>query len=333
MKKILLSFTVFMTSLISAFAIDKNTVEIIYNGTTATVNIASNISSYVSVTSGNSSHVIIKQSETFEGIDATLDNEDGEIIYSLSGSSSDGEFYMEGAFKCTVELNNVTLTNPTGPAINIQNGKRIAVSAQKGTVNTLTDGENDTYNGCLHIKGHTKLKGKGTLNIIGNSKHALYSKEYLEIKNITLNVTSAPKDAIHCKEYFWMESGVVSLSGAGDDGIQVELSSAPATSVLTDHEDENTGNFYMTAGTLTISNYQDKAIKTDGTITYSGGTRNFDTNDTEIYTGIQSAKQAPAVNSSAIYDINGRQLNSNVLTGKGLYIIRKEGKAIKALVK
>ena len=81
MKKILLSFTVFMTSLISAFAIDKNTVEIIYNGTTATVNIASNISSYVSVTSGNSSHVIIKQSETFEGIDATLDNEDGEIIY------------------------------------------------------------------------------------------------------------------------------------------------------------------------------------------------------------------------------------------------------------
>ena len=236
MKKILLSFAVFMTSLISTFAINKNTVEIIYNGTTATVSVASNISSYVTVTSGSSSHVIIKQSEAFEGIDATLDNEDGEIIYSLSGSSNDGEFYMEGAFKCTVELNGLTLTNPSGPAINIQNGKRIAVSAQKGTVNTLTDGANETYNGCLHIKGHTKMKGQGTLNIVGNSKHGIYSKEYLEIKNMTLNVNTSIKDAIHCKEYFLLESGNISLTGAGDDGIQVELSSDPATSITTEHE-------------------------------------------------------------------------------------------------
>lgn len=333
MKKILLSFAVFMISLISTFAINKNTVEIIYNGTTATVSVASNISSYVTVTSGSSSHVIIKQSEAFEGIDTTLDNEDGEIIYSLSGSSNDGEFYMEGAFKCTVELNGLTLTNPSGPAINIQNGKRIAVSAQKGTVNTLTDGANETYNGCLHIKGHTKMKGKGTLNIVGNSKHGIYSKEYLEIKNMTLNVNTSIKDAIHCKEYFLLESGNISLTGAGDDGIQVELSSDPATSITTEHEEENTGNFYMTAGTLTISDYQGKAIKTDGSITYSGGTRNFNTDDTEIYTGIQSAKQAPTVTFSAIYDLNGRQLNPNASIGKGLYIIRKEGKVIKTLGK
>jgi len=68
----------------------------------------------------------------------------------LKGTSTDGEFYLDGSFKCTVELNGLTLTNPSGPAINIQNGKRIAVSAQKGTTNTLTDGAHETYKGCYH---------------------------------------------------------------------------------------------------------------------------------------------------------------------------------------
>ena len=43
-------------------------------------------------------------------------------------------------------------------------GKRVALSAQKGTTNALADGANDAYNGCYHCKGHTKLKGKGVLN-------------------------------------------------------------------------------------------------------------------------------------------------------------------------
>ena len=80
---------------LNANAIDKNTVNIVYNGTTATVTVASNISSYVTVTSGTSSHVKIVQSADFAGVDANSDNEDGEIIYSLSGTSTDGEFYME----------------------------------------------------------------------------------------------------------------------------------------------------------------------------------------------------------------------------------------------
>ena len=76
-----------------------NTVEIVYNGTTATVNVASNISDYITVSSGTSSHVVIKQAEDFAGVDATSDNEDGEIIYTLSGNSDDGEFYLEGSYR------------------------------------------------------------------------------------------------------------------------------------------------------------------------------------------------------------------------------------------
>ena len=302
-----------------------NTVEIVYNGTTATVNVATNISKYVTVSSGTSSHVVIKQAEDFTGVDATADNEDGEIIYTLSGKSDDGEFYLEGSFKASLELSGLTLTNPNGPAINIQNGKRISVSVQKGAASTLTDGANEKYNGCFHCKGHTKFKGKGTLNVVGNSRHAIYSKEYMEVKNCTINVTAAVKDAIHCKEYFFMESGTINITAAGDDGIQVELDDETAnTGITADHEDENTGNFYQKAGTLSISGYTGKAIKADGTITYSGGTQNFNTADTQI------TSVAPITNSSSAqtsyYDLQGRQVKT---PKKGLYIFKKGNTIVK----
>ena len=333
MKKTLLFALALVASIGTVSAIDDNTVEIVYNGATATVTVASNIASYVTVQSGTSSHVRILQDSSFAGIDATSDNEDGEIIYSLSGSSTDGEFYMEGSFKATVELSGLTLTNLSGAAIAIMDGKRISLSAKKGTVNTLTDGANDTYNGCFHCKGHTKLKGKGTLNVVGNSKHAVYSKEYIEVKNLTLNITSAVKDAMHCKEYFLLESGTVNISGAGDDGIQVELDGTTSTGETADHEDEDTGNFYMKGGTLTISGYKDKAIKADGSITYSGGTQNFDTTDTEKLASVETLTAVAADGANVIYDLNGRQLPATANLPKGLYIVKRNGKASKVLVK
>ena len=314
-------------------AIEDNTVEVIFNGTSATVNIANNISSYVTNQSGSSSHVKLVQSESFSGINASADNEDGEIIYVLSGSTSNGEFYLEGAFKCTVELSGVSITNPSGPAINVQNGKRVSVSIKKSTTNTLTDGANEDYNGAFHSKGHTKFKGKGTLNVVGNSKHGIYSKEYLEIKNCNINITKAVKDGIHCKEYFFMESGNVSISGAGDDGIQVELSGNASTGVMPQHEEEDSGNFYMANGTLTISDYEGKAIVADGTITYSGGTQNFDTSDTKILAGIEDIQASkPSRILDGIYDLQGRKLQA-APQHRCIYIIVENGQAKKVIRK
>ena len=314
-------------------AIEDNTVEVIFNGTSATVNIANNISSYVTNQSGSSSHVKLVQSESFSGINASADNEDGEIIYVLSGSTSNGEFYLEGAFKCTVELSGVSITNPSGPAINVQNGKRVSVSIKKSTTNTLTDGANEDYNGAFHSKGHTKFKGKGTLNVVGNSKHGIYSKEYLEIKNCNINITKAVKDGIHCKEYFFMESGNVSISGAGDDGIQVELSGNASTGAMPQHEEEDSGNFYMANGTLTISNYEGKAIVADGTITYSGGTQNFDTSDTKILAGIEDIQASkPSRILDGIYDLQGRKLQA-APQHRCIYIIVENGHAKKVIRK
>ena len=220
-------------------AVADNTVEVVYNGTTATVNVASNISQYVTVSSGTSSHVVIKQAENFAGVDATADNEDGEIIYTLSGKSDDGEFYLEGSFKASLELSGLTLTNPNGPAINIQDGKRISVSVQKGTTSTLTDGANEKYNGSFHCKGHTKFKGKGTLNVVGNSKHAIYSKEYMEVKNCTINVTAAVKDAIHCKEIFYYKDEDLDFIGLSKKDAKSDKDNTTDTENITDKENKS----------------------------------------------------------------------------------------------
>ena len=329
MKRKLLTMLAISLGLTTANAIENNTVEVKFSGSTATVTIASNIKSYVTVSSGTSSHVKLVQAESFAGINATVDNEDGEIIYVLSGASTDGEFYLEGSFKCTVELEGLTLTNPSGPAINIQNGKRVSLSAKKGTTNTLTDGVNEDYKGCYHCKGHTKIKGKGTLNVKGNSGHAIYSKEYVEVKNATVNITGAVKDGIHCQEYFMMESGTLTISDVGDDGIQVELDGLTPTGITTDHEEEDTGNFYMTGGTLTISNYGDKAVKADGIISATGGKRNYPESDTEIYSGIDGvvADDAPA----AYFDLSGRQLGNT--QRRGITIVRRGGKVVKQIVR
>ena len=319
MKKILLSLIVLMAGAHTALAVDDNTVEITFNGTTATVTVANNISSYITNNSSGS-HVKLVQAASFAG------NNVGEITYVLSGKSADGEFYLEGSYKCTVALNGLTLTNPSGPAINIQNGKRIDVSVKSGTTNTLTDGPNEDYNGCFHSKGHTEFKGKGTLNIVGRSRHGIYSKEYMELKNCTVNITAAPKDGIHCKEYFLMESGTISISGVEDDGIQVEQDTkATVTGQTTGHEEENSGNFYMEDGTLNVAvlDYGGQHVKADGTITYGGGKHSFTTTATSI--SAPSTFNLQPSTSTIIYDLNGVRRSSprrglNIINGRKVMI-------------
>ena len=122
-----------------------NTISIDYDGSTATVTVAGNVAQYVTATV-NGAHVTIAQSNT--------DEVDGdEITYALAGSTTDGEFALEGSYKCTVSLAGLTLTNPSGAAINISNGKRIQISAKKNTVNTLTDGAGGSQKACIYSKG------------------------------------------------------------------------------------------------------------------------------------------------------------------------------------
>ena len=254
--------------------VQDNTVTITYSGTSATVTVAGNVAQYVTPTV-NGAHVSIEQANT-------SDVDGDEITYVLSGTTTNGSFSLEGSYKCTIALGGLTMTNPSGACLNIANGKRIQISAKKGTENTLTDGANGSHTGCIYSKGQIQLQGNGTLNVAGKTKHAIKSGDYIRIKNLTLNITSAKKDGISCNEYFLMQSGTVTIKGVGDEGIQCELDGTTSTGQTTDHEDEDSGNIYIEGCTLTVNNTSGEGIESKGELFISGGNVTVNAKDDAI---------------------------------------------------
>ena len=305
----------------SSTDVEANTVNIIYNGSTATVTMADNVSSYVTA-EVSGAHVTITQTNT-EAVD------DKEITYVLSGTTTDGSLTLDGSYKCTVSLAGLTMTNPSGAAINITNKKRIQLSAKNGTENTLTDGSNGSQKACIYSKGQLQLQGKGTLNVVGNTKHAIKSGDYVTVKNLTLNITKAVGDGISCEEYFLMKSGTVTISGVGDDGIQCDLGGDTstgeivATETVDAHDDEDSGNVYLEGGTLniTVTAAAAKGIKADGDMKISDGDITVKTTGGGAWdSDDKKTKASSCLSSDGNMTISGGTLNltSTGAGGKGI---------------
>lgn len=285
--------------------VTSGTVEVIYSAGGAIVTVAGNIAPYVDVTVSGA-HVAVTQSAL---VDETTC---GEITYSLSGESADGSFSLTGSYKSTIELRGLTLTNPNGAALDIQNGKRIALSAKNGTVNSLTDG-NGGQKGAIVCKGHLELKGKGQLDVKGTASHAVYAKEYVEIKNLTLNITGSVKDGINCGQYFLMESGTVTITGAGDDGIQASYKDD------VDREPEDTGCLTVSGGTLNVTITADaaKCIKADADVNISDGTLTLTSNANGLWDSSKLKTKASAcIGADGDVNITGGTLDLKA-TGSG----------------
>jgi hypothetical protein len=315
----------FTISDITSMVVDKsevvdNQVTVAYNGTSAKVTVAGNVAQYLTpVVSG--AHVSIAQSDDLAE----------EVTYTLSGESTDGEFYMSGSYKATVELNGLTLTNTTpvksGAAVHIQNGKRIKVKVCNGTVNTLTDAASGSQKGCLYIKGHAEFAQKGTLNIIGNVKHGIKTGEYFTLKNSAINITKAVGDGINCAQYFQMTSGTITISGIGDDGIQCDIDNTTtgSTGETTDHEDEDSGNVYLEGGDITINVTADatKAINAEGDIRATGANISATTSGGGVWdTDDKKTKSSSCLSADGNMIISGGTLvlTSTGAGGKGINV-------------
>lgn len=299
-------------------AVTDNTVTVAYSDESADITVAGNIARLLTITQ-TGAHVSIIQSA----------NVAEEITYTLSGTSSDGGFYNEGAFKATVELNNLNLTNISavysGAAVHIQNSKRIKVKPLNGTTNTLVDAANGKQKGCLYIKGHAEFAQKGTLNVTGNVKHGIKTGEYFSIKNSTINILSAVGDGINCEQFFLMESGTITINNVADDGLQcdIEDTTVGSTGETADHEGEDSGNIYISGGTLTmnITGVACKGIKSEGNIAISGGEFTITTSGIGMWdTEDLETKAAACISSDANITISGGTLNltSTGSGGKGL---------------
>ena len=241
------------TSQVDSITIVKQ-VSVAFNGTTATVDLGNSTDMTYTI---NGAHVTLTNTNVTE-----------EMEVELSGSSTNGSFTYVGSYKTKIHLNGVNLTSLQGAALDIQNGKRIDLILEDGTSNTLIDASNGEQKACLYCKGHMEISGSGSLNVTGNTRHGISTKEYLIIKKSAGNVTiaKAVNDAIHAGQYFQMNGGTLNISGMGGDGIQAEITDDPT--------EEMNGQVLIKGGsiTMTVAANDTKGIKSDSLITISGGT-------------------------------------------------------------
>ena len=231
---------VFAVSDIDSITVDKqewpdNNIAVTYNGSTAQVTVAGNIAKNITLATVTGANVAIIQDP-----EAVAD----EYTYTLSGTSGNGSFWMDGKYKMTLVLDNLTLTSADSAAVNIRNGKRIAVTLVGD--NVLADGAGGSQKGCFAVKGHPEVGGSGNLTLTGNAKHALWTGEYLQLKKKftgTITVAKSAGDGFNINQYFQLNGGNVVVSNVADDGIQVGV-----TDELTDERCDLLFSDGMTAG-------------------------------------------------------------------------------------
>jgi len=290
-------------------SVTDNTVNVTYSTSGAKVLIAGNLAPYVSATVNGANVTVL----------ATSDLEE-LVTYTLSGSSSNGSFYMDGSYKMALVFNELTLTNPDSAAVNIQNGKHIAITLSDGTTNSLVDGGtddglSDSHKAPLVINGHSSWTGSGSLTLTGNVKHGYFSDEYTSLESGlgTITVASAVGDGFHVNEYFQMAAGTVNITAAGD-GVDVGLKNSST--------DELNGMFVFSGGTLnvTTSGNAYKALKSDSTMTITGGTIVAETTGSGEYDESDADVSACAAAKCAIFNMSDGtvSLTSTGNGGKGL---------------
>ena len=178
---------------------------------------------------------------TTDGTDVTIVSTAKKVQYVLSGTCSDGSFKIYSDKKFVLQLDGITLNNPSGPAINIQNGKTIEedggyphkavyVLVSDGTTNTLTDGSSysqsvtidgidEDQKACFFSEGQLIFSGAGTLNVTGNNRHAVRSDDYIRLRNsVKMNITANGEDGINGKDYLIVDGGTHTINVSASKG-------------------------------------------------------------------------------------------------------------------
>ena len=198
-----------------------------------------------------------------------------ELEFVLQGESTQGSLTYDGPLKCKFYLNGLNLKSNRGAAIDIQCGKRVNMILNPGTENFLADAAGGTQKAALYCKGHLEIEGSGSLTVTGNAKHAIATKEYLQLKKSTgtITVNKAMSDAMHVGQYFLMNGGTLTLTGQAGDGLQVEKVTL-SDDVTPDPSKENNGQMFIRGGSINITASRDitKGIKVPENLTVSGGT-------------------------------------------------------------
>ena len=188
--------------------------------------------------------------------------------YKLTGTYS-GQIKVEAADSDMVRLilNNATITNSTGAAINVVEADEVVIYTASGTTNTVSDGSSysDTASGspdaAIYSKSDLTLAGEGALKVEGKYEEGIHTSDGLVIASGTLDV-SAANTGIKGKDYVDILDGTITVT-ATKDGIKA-----------TNDTDGNRGWVRLSGGTVNIS-AGDDGFKAERVLEISGGTLNI----------------------------------------------------------
>ncbi len=270
------------------FGGNPDTVFIAYSGSSVTI-INPLEGAGVSITKCNANVVV----------NATLT--DNEVVYQVTGISTNGSLKIYSSYRFILALAGVTLTNTSGPAINIQSGKRATVNLVAGTSNALTDGSSyssstEDQKATFFSEGQLVFEGTGSLTVKSISKHGICSDDYIRVNSGNIIVSGAAKDGIHANDFFRMTGGTLHVTSTSD-GIDCE-----------------SGHVIISGGNITIvSTTADvKGISCDSTMTISGGS----------VTMTVSGNQSKGLKSKQSMSLTGGQIN---ITASGGVVLSASG--------
>jgi hypothetical protein len=189
--------------------------------------------------------------------------------YQIAGTLGDGALIVESGenAKITLVLGGVSIKNTTGAAIQIATADDVTIELAEGTTNVLQSGEEvdiatateseEASGGALQSKADLKIKGKGSLTVLGYLNNGIHCTKDLKIKNGNISVT-ALGHGIKGKNSVIVSGGTVTVT-SGKDGI---------TSDETEHEEK--GFVTIEDGEIIITSVGD-GVSAETTLTVTDG--------------------------------------------------------------
>lgn len=236
--------------------------------------------------------------------------------YQIAGTLGDGALIVESTenAKITLVLGGVSIKNSTGAAIQIATADDVTIELAEGTTNVLQSGEEvdiatateseEASGGALQSKADLKIKGKGSLTVLGYLNNGIHCTKDLKIKNGNISVT-ALGHGIKGKNSVTVSGGTMTVT-SGKDGITSD-----------ETENEEKGFVTIEDGEIIITSAGD-GVSAETTLTVTGGV-------VSIISGGGSANaQQKTDNMRGWWDFDNSASDDNSASCKGL----KAGKAL-----
>lgn len=236
--------------------------------------------------------------------------------YQIAGTLDDGALIVESAenAKITLVLGGVNIKNSIGAAIQISTADDVTIELSEGTTNVLQSGEEvdiatateseEASGGALQSKADLKIKGKGSLTVLGYLNNGIHCTKDLKIKNGNISVT-ALGHGIKGKNSVTVSGGTVTVT-SGKDGITSD-----------ETENEEKGFVTIEDGEIIITSAGD-GVSAETTLTVTGGVISI------ISGGGSANAQQKTDNMRDWWDFDNSASDDNSASCKGL----KAGKAL-----